>query len=144
MNHIHVGGKAMPRRQKASALTAAIGQRLRMLRNEQGVTLAHFSAGTGKGHLSSVEHGLVNPSVTVLDRIAQSTGIEMPYLVCLPNASDRQALIERTRFLSDDEVTMLLGFLGPVPVPAETATHDRNNLGKENHLCLDDQRRIRF
>jgi transcriptional regulator with XRE-family HTH domain len=134
----------MPRRQTASALTAAIGQRMRMLRNEQGVTLAHFSAGTGKGHLSSLEHGLVNPSVTVLDRIAQSTGIEMPYLVCLPNASDRQGLIERTRFLSDDEVKMLLGFLGPVPVPTEMTTRDRNNFEKGKQSCLDDQRRIRF
>jgi transcriptional regulator with XRE-family HTH domain len=87
-----------------------------MLRKERGLTLARFAAGgAGKGHLSSLEHGLVNPSVTVLDRIAQSTGIEMPYLVCLPNASDRQALIERTRFLSDDEIKMLLRFLGPVP-----------------------------
>jgi transcriptional regulator with XRE-family HTH domain len=118
MNH-SIGGKAMPRRKTASALTASIGQRLRMLRNEQGESLAHFGAGgPGKGHLSSLERGLVNPSMTVLDRIAQSTGIEMPYLVCLPNASDRQALIERTRFLSDDEVKMLLRLLGPVPVAA--------------------------
>ena len=103
----------MPRRQGASTLTAAIGQRIRMLRNEQGLSLARVGAGgAGKGHLSSLEHGLVNPSIAVLDRIAHSTGIEMPYLVCLPNASDRQALIERTRFLSDEEVKMLLRLLG--------------------------------
>jgi transcriptional regulator with XRE-family HTH domain len=59
----------MPRRQKASALTAPIGQRLRMLRNEQGVSLADFGAGTGKGHLSSLEHGLVNPVLAYSDAI---------------------------------------------------------------------------
>jgi transcriptional regulator with XRE-family HTH domain len=91
----------MPRRQHAPALTAAIGQRLRMLREEQGLTLERVSAkGPGKGHLSTLEHGLASPTVIVLDRIAQSIGIELPYLVCLPDASERQALIERTRHLS--------------------------------------------
>jgi transcriptional regulator with XRE-family HTH domain len=105
----------MPRRQNAPALTAAIGQRLRTLRKEQGLSLARIGAGgAGKGHLSTIERGLANPTVIVLDRFAQNMGIEMPYLVCLPDASERQALIERTRHLPIEEVRMLLRLLAPV------------------------------
>jgi transcriptional regulator with XRE-family HTH domain len=114
----------MPRRAKPTRFALAIGRRLRALREGKGLTLARVGEsgedrGNLKGHLSNVEHGRVNITVQTLQKVAAHIGLELPYLVTLPSESTRQALIERTRFLADEEIEQLLTRLGPAP-PAPT------------------------
>jgi transcriptional regulator with XRE-family HTH domain len=111
----------MPRRKTATKFTLAIGRRLRAIREEKGLTLARVGEGSEddgnlKGHVSNIEHGRVNLTLLMLKKIADNIEIELPYLTTLPQESNRQALIERTRFMTDEEVDVLLAKLGPVPV----------------------------
>jgi transcriptional regulator with XRE-family HTH domain len=112
----------MPRRVKPTRFTFAIGRRLRALREGKSLTLARVGEGDEedgnlKGHVSNIEHGRVNPTVLMLKKIADNMGIELPYLVTLPDESPRQALIERTRLMADGEIDDLLTRLGPAPPP---------------------------
>jgi transcriptional regulator with XRE-family HTH domain len=109
---------------KPKRVTLAIGRRLRALREGKGLTLAQVGEsgedrGNLKGHVSNVEHGRVNITVQTLQKIAAHLGLELRYLVTLPSESKRQALIERTRFMADEEIEQLLTRLGPAP-PAPT------------------------
>jgi transcriptional regulator with XRE-family HTH domain len=123
----------MPRRKRATKFTLAIGERLRAIREEKGLTLARVGEGSEddgnlKGHVSNIEHGRVNPTLLMLKKIAENIEVELPYLTTLPHESSRQALIERTRFMTEEEVEALLAQLGPVPVykpPAVRKTRHR-------------------
>ena len=55
----------MPRRSTPESSALAIGQRIRALREEQGLTQEQlaFESDFSKGHLSSLERGLVMPTV---------------------------------------------------------------------------------
>ena len=112
----------MPRRKSATSITAAIGQRISLIRKQRGLTLQRLGVqdeddrGNLKGHLSNIERGLVAPTVPTLRKIAAKVGVDLPYLVTFPEESKHQALIERTRFMSVAEVDELLKKLGPVPV----------------------------
>lgn len=109
----------MPRRKRATKSILSFGERIRTLREERGLTLQQVGesdeAGNLKGHVSNIEHGRVNPTWLMLKKIAENLGIELPYLVTQPDASPRQALIERTRYMSEDEAQALLRELGPAP-----------------------------
>jgi transcriptional regulator with XRE-family HTH domain len=93
----------MPRRTKPNALALAIGRRIRVLRDEAGLTLeqvAYTSELGSKGHLSSLEKGLVMPTVATLKTIADRLGVLVADLVTDPRDGDRAKLIELTRGLS--------------------------------------------
>src|SRR5262245_41189072 len=59
----------MPRRKSATSITAAIGKRINLIREQRGFTLARVGVpdeddrGNLKGHLSNIEHGRVAPTV---------------------------------------------------------------------------------
>jgi transcriptional regulator with XRE-family HTH domain len=92
----------MPRRKHPDALALAIGRRIRALREEQGITqeqLAFTSEMHSKGHLSSLEAGLVMPTVATLKAIADRLGLLVADLVNDPGENDRAKLIELTRTL---------------------------------------------
>jgi transcriptional regulator with XRE-family HTH domain len=109
-----VGNLSMPRRKKATKFTLAMGRRLRAIRMQKGLTLGDVAESL-KGHMSNFERGRVNITLQSLQKIAEHTGVELPYLVSLPGASSRQALIERTRFMADGEIDELLARVGPAP-----------------------------
>ncbi len=92
----------MPRRTKPDALALAVGQRIRTLREEAGITqeqLAFTSEMHSKGHLSSLEAGLVMPTVATLKAVADRLEVLVADLVNDPQDGDRAKLLELTRGL---------------------------------------------
>lgn len=69
-----------------SALSAAIGDRIKQLRLARGWTLDRLAeaAGVSRRMLINVEHGAVNPSVGTLLRISDALGVGLPALVDAP------------------------------------------------------------
>jgi transcriptional regulator with XRE-family HTH domain len=110
----------MPRREKPDALALAVGRRIRALRDEAGITLEQLAFTSesrkkrdlSKGHLSSLERGLVMPTVATLKAIADRLGVSVVDLVNDPSEDDRARLIELTRRLTPGVVRRLLRELG--------------------------------
>lgn len=93
----------MPRREIADPLALAVGQRIRALRQEAGLTmekLAYESELGSKGHLSNIEKGLVRPTVQTLKVLADHLGVLPLDLLTFPDEDIRQSVIDRTRTLS--------------------------------------------
>jgi transcriptional regulator with XRE-family HTH domain len=93
----------MPRRLKPDAFAVAVGRRVRELREEAGLTmekLAYESDLGSKGHLSSLERGLVRPTIETLRVLAERLGC-LPFdLLTFPEDDARQAFVDRTRKLT--------------------------------------------
>ena len=92
----------MPRRTKPDALALAVGGRIRALREEAKLTMeqvAYTSELGSKGHLSSLEKGLVMPTVATLKAIADRLDVMVADLVNDPRDGDRAKLLELTRGL---------------------------------------------
>jgi len=92
----------MPRRREPDPLAQAVGQRIRQLREEAGLTmekLAFESELGSKGHLSNIERGLVRPTVQTLQVLADRLGVLLLDLVTFPERDERQRLVDRTRSL---------------------------------------------
>lgn len=101
----------MPRRKTPDPLAQAIGQRIRQLRQDQGLTAESvaFESDVGsKGFLSDIERGLALPSVSTLKLIADHLGVELLDLVTFPERGDRQALVDQTRSLKPGTIRRLL------------------------------------
>jgi len=101
----------MPRRTKPDALALAIGLRIRALREEAGLTqekLAYTSELGSKGHLSSLEKGLVMPTVATLRSIADRLDVLVADLVNDPTENERAKLLELTRSLPLEAVRRLI------------------------------------
>lgn len=102
----------MPRRTETHPLALAVGARVRKLRAEAGLTLeglaAEVSENYSKGHLSSLEQGLVVPTVATLDALATALGVLVVDLVNDPAAGDRQKVIELTRSLKPGTLRRLV------------------------------------
>ena len=60
-----------------------IGWNLRRLRKERGITQEDFATDSGfdRGYISGVERGVRNPSVLVLERIANALGVDVSELI---------------------------------------------------------------
>ena len=105
---------AMPRREQPDPMALKIGQRVKILREEQQLTLeglAHESDLGSKGHLSDLEAGLVVPTVKTLAKLADRLEVLVLDLVVNPDEDDRQRLIDATRTLSKKQVRHLLRVL---------------------------------
>jgi len=90
----------MPRRSEPDPLALQIGLRIKALREQAGLTLeklAYESDLRSKGHLSSLEHGLVMPTVQTLQRIAERLDVLVADLVSIPARSERETLLELSR-----------------------------------------------
>jgi transcriptional regulator with XRE-family HTH domain len=113
----------MPRRKVPDPIAQAIGQRIRQLRLERGLTAESIAFGgeSSKGFLSDIERGLARPSVATLKDIASFLGVALLDLVTFPADDERQTLVDRTRHLSRGVVRRLLKDLaasGPHTVAA--------------------------
>lgn len=93
----------MPRRNEPDQLAVAVGQRIRDLRQQEGLTiqeLADQSEIGSKGHLSNIEHGLVRPNIYTVKQVADGLGVLPADLLVFPDKSIRERIIELTRKLS--------------------------------------------
>jgi transcriptional regulator with XRE-family HTH domain len=106
-----------------------VGQRIRQLREEVGLTmekLAFESELGSKGHLSNLERSLVRPTIQTLQVLADRLGVLLLDLVTFPETDDRQKLIDRTRLLPKGTVKKLVRDLGELkPSPASSRTSVR-------------------
>lgn len=101
----------MPRRKTPDPTARAVGQRIRQLRSERGLTaerLAFESDLASKGYLSDIEHGRASPSLQTLQVIADYLEVLLVDLFTFPENDERQALIDRSRWLSAGSVRKLL------------------------------------
>ena len=93
----------MPRRSSPDELALEVGQRIRDIREEAGLTieeLAQTSELGSKGHLSSMERGLVRPNIQTLKQLADGLGVLPLDLLTFPKHTLRQKLVDLTRHLS--------------------------------------------
>jgi transcriptional regulator with XRE-family HTH domain len=108
----------MPRRIAPDKLALEVGQRIRDMRIEAGLTieqLAEVSELGSKGHLSNMERGLVRPNIQTLKLIANGLGVLPLDLMTFPKQDARQKLIELTRGLSAKQLNDTLRSLAKNP-----------------------------
>lgn len=108
----------MPRRRHPDPLALRIGQRIRRLRLDAGLSLeklAYESELGSKGHLSDVERGLTRPTVSTLKVLADRLGIALLDLVTFPEDDERQRVIWALRDLSPEELQELATRYAPLP-----------------------------
>lgn len=128
----------MPRRDRPERLFVAIGERVRTFRLAAGLTQEEVADAHGdeltlthKGHVSSLEHGLVNPTVETLQRIAETLAdpldVELVDLVTFPHENTRHAVIALTRTLSEKQLREILATYGPLPELAPKARKKPRN-----------------
>ena len=101
----------MPRRIAPDQLALEVGQRIRQIREEEGLTiqeLAETSELNSKGHLSNMERGLVRPNIQTLKQIANGLGVLPLDLMTFPKHDLRQELVDLTRRLSLRKIGMTL------------------------------------
>ena len=90
----------MPRRNEPDDLALQVGQRIRELREDNGMTiqqLAETSEIGSKGHISNMERGLVRPNIQTLKQLADGLGVLPLDLMTFPKLDVRQKLIDLTR-----------------------------------------------
>lgn len=95
----------MPRRTASHPFAAKVGARVRELRLERNMSLADLAdaSGISKGHISSVEHGLLAITLETLGRLAKGLGLP-PFAVFA--------------FAEDDEIAQIADLVRRLP-----ATH---------------------
>lgn len=104
----------MPRREKPHPFALRIGKRLRELREEKGLTmekLAYESDLGSKGHISSLERGLMIPTVETIRIISERLEVLPLDLLCFPEDGKREELIALSRALSERELAALVAKL---------------------------------
>lgn len=74
-----------------------IGQRLRALRTERGMTILELAAkaGVSSGSISQIERGASNPSISTLQRIRAALGVTLWSFL----ESEAQAPVEQSRYV---------------------------------------------
>jgi len=110
----------MPRRSRPDPLAQAIGERLRELRRERGLTaekVAYESDVGSKGFVSDIENGLALPSLRTLERLSRYLEVELFDLLVQPNSSPRATLVDRSRRLEVSQLQKLLRQTAATPAP---------------------------
>src|SRR5215213_4241547 len=101
----------MPRRIAPDKLALEVGQRIRSLRQEEGLTieqLAQKSKIGSKGHLSNMERGLVRPNIQTLKQVADGLGVLPLDLLAFPKKDARQRVVDLTRHFSARQLSRLM------------------------------------
>src|SRR5512142_2145450 len=72
-----------------------VGQRLRVLREERGISMRTLARNSGlsANALSMIERGLTSPSVSTLNKLAMA--LEIPITAFFRHQPDRQAIVHR-------------------------------------------------
>jgi transcriptional regulator with XRE-family HTH domain len=101
----------MPRRDAPDSLSLAVGERIKALRIEEGLTIEELANGSetgSKGHLSNIERGLVRPNIGTLQKVADRLGVKPLDLMTFPRRSVREKLIDLTRNLTKERLTEMV------------------------------------
>jgi transcriptional regulator with XRE-family HTH domain len=100
----------MPRRTEPSPYATKVGARIRELRIEQGMSLAHLAdiSSLSEGHLSSVERGLVAITIETIYRVAQGFGVSPMLLLAFPEEDESATIADLVRKMPPNEVAKLL------------------------------------
>ncbi|CAN5924534.1 hypothetical protein BH11MYX4_BH11MYX4_48190 [soil metagenome] len=104
----------MPRRNYPDELALQVGQRVKELREQAGLTieqLAETSELGSKGHLSNLERGLVRPNIQTLKQLADGLEVLPLDLLTFPKRGLRQKLVDLTRQLSVKKIGLTLRWL---------------------------------
>ncbi len=89
----------MPRRSTPEPVAAKVGARIRDLRQERGMSLAALAdeSGLSKGHMSSVERGLVLITVGTVVSAAKALSVPPFVLLMFPEEEPLAAVVEHVR-----------------------------------------------
>ncbi|MDI3287396.1 helix-turn-helix domain-containing protein [Polyangium sp. 15x6] len=95
----------MPRRTEAKPLCLKVGNRVRELRQERGMSLQDLaSAGAmSKGQLASIEQGLAAITIETIERIALALGVPSLCIITFPADDELNHIVELARKLPKGE-----------------------------------------
>jgi XRE family aerobic/anaerobic benzoate catabolism transcriptional regulator len=116
------------RERDASPILAALGERVRSLRERQGITRKSLAANTGvsERHLANLEYGEGNPSVLVLQQVADALHCSTAELLGDFTTVSPEWLLLRSLLQHRDEATLrrlrhsMVDLLGEIPACGET------------------------
>jgi transcriptional regulator with XRE-family HTH domain len=99
----------MPRRSTPEPFALQVGNRIRELRYERGMSLAQLAdaSALSKGHLSSIEHGLAAITIGTISRLAEGFGVPPLYLLTFASDDERSRTAELLRYMSNAQVRKL-------------------------------------
>lgn len=63
---------------------------------------------SGKGHLSDAENGRSLPTLITLSKLARALGAELIDILNFPELGPRHRLLELTRYLNQEAITLLI------------------------------------
>jgi len=91
----------MPRRTEPHLFLAKLGARVRQLRDERNMSLADVAnaSGISKGHLSSIEHGLIGMTIGTVERLAKALELPPMYVYAFPEDDEVAETAELMRRL---------------------------------------------
>ena len=103
----------MSRPRRDAALAKTIGDRVRAIRRERGVTQEQlaWACEVEKGYLSAIEGGRKMPSLPMLAIIAQELTVELVDLVVVDGAAPRARLLEASRRCRPDQIEAVVTLL---------------------------------
>lgn len=95
----------MPRRSTPDPIAAKIGARIRDLRIERGMSLAQLAdaSGLSKGHMSSVERGLVLITIGTVISAAKALNVSPFMLAMFPDEDPLAAVVEHVRTTENND-----------------------------------------
>lgn len=95
----------MPRRTTPDPLCSRVGARIRELRNEYDMSLEQLADASklSKGHLSSVEQGLVAITLGTIASIARGFGLPALYVVAFAEEDPGAEVVELIRKLRPEQ-----------------------------------------
>jgi transcriptional regulator with XRE-family HTH domain len=62
-------------------LKYAVGNAVKRIRQQQGMTMRQLEPMVSKGHLSTIEHGVREPSISMLETISEALEVTPSYLL---------------------------------------------------------------
>jgi len=109
----------MPRLTKPTELTKLIANRIRALREEYGMTQEQlaFASDLSKGHLSNIERGLVNLTISTIEKLASGFELEMFDLFTFPERNGRHKWTDLGRRFSRGSIRKMTSDWEKVPPP---------------------------
>ncbi len=125
----------MPRRSTPEPIAAKVGARIRELRQERGMSLAALAkaAGLSRGHMSSVERGLVLITVSTVVATARALAVPPFVLAMFPDEEPLSAVIEHVRSSEGGDTNkaagklrkLVFGTIPPTVTPAPSGNKKR-------------------
>jgi transcriptional regulator with XRE-family HTH domain len=89
---------------------SSIGQKIRQLREQKGLSQGDIERSTGmlRAYISRVEHGHTIPSLESLERFAAALGIPLYQLFCHTNGPEQERATPQSEEDKEDERFLLL------------------------------------